>query len=341
MNEMPRQMHDATTHRPLRIGTRASALARTQTGHVADRLRSLGIDVEIETISTRGDERRDRPVAAIGGDGVFVRELEQAMLDGRIDAAVHSLKDMPTAETPGLSLACVPERAPPFDAVVGRTAATLEELPAGAVVGTSSIRRIAQLKSLRPDLVAAPLRGNVDTRLRKLDAGDYDALILAAAGLERLGLAARITQMLAPPAFWPAVAQGAIVVQMRADDAAAAALVPLDHAPTHAAVIAERRMLGRLAAGCLAPVGGYARMGEDGRLVLGGCVLEIVAATGEVRRLHAEAAGDAAVFTGPGGTVPSKVSLRAQAESLGDDVALRLLAAGAEPMLAHMRHRLV
>lgn len=336
MNETGRRMNDPITSRPLRVGTRASALARTQTGHVVDRLRSLGIDVLVETISTRGDERRDRPVAAIGSDGVFVRELEQALLDGRIDAAVHSLKDMPTAETPGLLLACVPERATPFDAVVGRTAATLEALPAGAVVGTSSIRRIAQLKALRPDIVAAPLRGNVDTRLRRLDAGDYDALILAAAGLERLGLATRITQLLEPPAFWPAVAQGALVVQVRADDAAAtAAVTPLDHPPTHAAVMAERRMLGRLAAGCLAPVGGFARLDTAGRLVLGGCVLDIAAGTDEVRQVHAEATSSEQAFDGS-----AQVSSRGVAEELGDEVARRLLAAGAEPMLAHMRQRI-
>lgn len=330
---------DDTAPKPrLRVGTRASTLAQTQTGWVVDRLRALGIDAEIETMSTRGDERRDRPVASIGGDGVFVRELEQALLAGRIDAAVHSLKDMPTAETPGLLLACVPARATPFDALVGRTAATLEALPAGAVVGTSSIRRIAQLRAVRPDLVAAPLRGNVDTRLRKLDAGDYDALILAAAGLERLGLSARITQLLEPPTFWPAVAQGALAVQVRADDSvAAAAVMPLDHRPTHAAVIAERRLLGRLAAGCLAPVGGFARMGIDGRLVLGGCVLDIAEGSDEVRRVTAEAIGSM-----PMPSVDSpQVSGHVAAENLGDEVARQLLAAGAEPMLAHMRQRMV
>ena len=152
-------MHAVT---PVRIGTRASMLATTQTGWVVDRLKAVGVDVCLETISTRGDARRDIPIAWIGGDGVFVRELEQALLEGRIDLAVHSLKDMPTAETSGLVLACVPERATAFDAVVGRTAATLEELPPGAVVGTSSIRRVAQVKAIRGDLVVAPLRGNVD-----------------------------------------------------------------------------------------------------------------------------------------------------------------------------------
>jgi hypothetical protein len=197
-----------TFHRALRIGTRGSSLAVTQTGHVVDRLRALGVAVEVETITTRGDLSAPRPVGGLPGDGVFVRELEQALLDGRIDAAVHSLKDLPTAETPGLDLACVPLRAAPFDALVGRAGTTLASLPAGAVVGTSSVRRIVQLRRLRPDLVVRPVRGNVDTRLRNLDAGQYDGLILAAAGLERLGLGDRIVESLEPDAFWPARRSG-------------------------------------------------------------------------------------------------------------------------------------
>ena len=259
----------------VRIGTRGSTLARTQTGWVADRLRALGAVVQVETISTQGDARADVPVARIGGDGVFVRELEQALLDGRIDAAVHSLKDLPTAETPGLSLACVPERATPFDALVAGPGATLVGLRSGAVVGTSSIRRVAQTRALRPDLDVRPIRGNVDSRLRRLDAGEYDGLILAAAGLERLGLAERISELLRPPAFWPAVAQGALVVQVRAADRRLHdILAPLDHMPTHAAVVAERSCLAGLAGGCLAPIGAWARILDDGSMTLGACVLE-------------------------------------------------------------------
>ena len=267
---------------------------------------------------------------------MFVRELEQALLEGRIDLAVHSLKDMPTAETSGLVLACVPERATAFDAVVGRTAATLEELPPGAVVGTSSIRRVAQVKAIRGDLVVAPLRGNVDTRLRKLDAGDYDALILAAAGLERLGLAGRITQLLRPPAFWPAVSQGALAIQVRIDDERTrAAVIPLDHVATHAAVVAERRMLAELAGGCLAPIGGWARV-ADARLTLGGCVLALDD-TGAVERLVAE---ESVALLGAN-LEPEEVSLFTSAESLGAAVAGKLLSAGAAPLLERMRTRLV
>jgi hydroxymethylbilane synthase len=282
----------------------------------------------VEVISTLGDRRHDLPVARLGGDGVFVRELEQALLDGRIDAAVHSLKDLPTAETPGLLLAAIPERASPFDAVVGRSAPRLAELPRGATVGTSSIRRVAQLRAIRPDLDIVPLRGNVDSRLRRLDAGEYDGLILAAAGLERLGLAGRISELLRPPAFWPAVAQGALVVQVRAADRRLhEILAPLDHMPTHAAVVAERSCLAGLAGGCLAPIGAWARIQDDGSMTLGACVLEDE--EGRVRRIVAERQADART------TQVSSAALR----HLGTDVAAGLLAAGAEEMLARMRLR--
>jgi len=315
-------------HGPLRIGTRASTLALTQTNWVAERLRDLGIVVEIETISTRGDREQQGPVATLGGDGVFVRELERALLEGRIDAAVHSLKDLPTADTAGLVVACVPERAIPFDVLVGRAAPTLESLPAGAVVGTSSVRRVVQVRAVRPDLAIRPIRGNVDTRLRRLDAGEYDALVLAGAGLERLGLAGRVTQVLRPDAFWPAVSQGALGVQVRADDLRARdAVARLDHAASHAAVRAERSCLATLAGGCLAPIGAWGRLVEDGRLKLGGCVLE--EADGVVTRIVAE--GDAPLGDGDG------VSDGREAEELGTRIAADLQAAGAAAMLARMR----
>jgi hydroxymethylbilane synthase len=310
----------------VRIGTRGSTLARTQTGWVADRLRSLGVVVEVETISTQGDARVDVPVSRIGGDGVFVRELEQALLDGRVDAAVHSLKDLPTAVTPGLSLACVPERATPFDALVAGPGASLAGLRSGAVVGTSSIRRVAQTRALRPDLDVRPIRGNVDSRLRRFDAGEFDALILAAAGLERLGLVGRISELLRPPAFWPAVAQGALVVQIRAaDQRLHDILAPLDHASTHAAVLAERSCLAGLAGGCLAPIGAWARLQDDGCVVLGACVLEDEG--GRVRRIVAEQQAGARI---------AEVSSAAFWQ-LGADVAAGLLADGAADMLARMR----
>jgi hydroxymethylbilane synthase len=313
---------------PVRIGTRGSTLARTQTGWVADRLRSLGAVVHVETISTQGDARTDVPVARIGGDGVFVREIEQALLDGRIDAAVHSLKDLPTAETPGLTLACVPERATPFDALVAGPGATLVGLRSGAVVGTSSIRRVAQTRALRPDLDVRPIRGNVDSRLRRLDAGEYDALILAAAGLERLGLAGRISELLRPPAFWPAVAQGALVVQVRAvDPRMRDILAALDHAPSHAAVVAERSCLAGLAGGCLAPIGAWAHVQDDGLLTLGACVLEDEG--GRVQRIVAERQASGRIAQ------VSSASFR----ELGVDVAAGLLASGAAGMLERMRAR--
>jgi len=289
---------------PVRIGTRGSTLARTQTGWVADRLRSLGAVVHVETISTQGDARTDVPVARIGGDGVFVREIEQALLDGRIDAAVHSLKDLPTAETPGLTLACVPERATPFDALVAGPGATLVGLRSGAVVGTSSIRRVAQTRALRPDLDVRPIRGNVDSRLRRLDAGEYDALILAAAGLERL------------------------VVQVRAvDPRMHDILAALDHAPSHAAVVAERSCLAGLAGGCLAPIGAWAHVQDDGLLTLGACVLEDEG--GRVQRIVAERQASGRIAQ------VSSASFR----ELGVDVAAGLLASGAAGMLERMRAR--
>lgn len=331
--ESPRPAQIPTSGRPrsIRVGTRASLLARTQTAWVADQLRRHGHAVEIVTISTQGDTRDDVPIASIassGGDGVFVRELERALVECRIDAAVHSLKDLPTDETPGLSVACVPIRAMPFDVLVARGPCTLESLPTGAVVGTSSVRRIAQVRAIRRDLVVRPIRGNVDTRLRRLDAGDYDCLILAGAGLERLGLSGRITHVLRPAIFWPAVSQGALGVQVRRDDAGMhRALEPLDHAPTHLAVRAERSCLAALAGGCLAPIGAWARAEDGGRLELGGCVLEDDG--GNVTKIEADVRANIGERDQRGPTdLP---------ESLGRQLAEALLARGAGPMLARMR----
>ena len=311
--------------RTIRIGTRGSPLARAQTDAVVARLRGLGLAVEVETITTVGDVRTDVPIAGIvhepgGADGVFVRELERALLDGRIDAAVHSLKDLPTAVPEGLAIGCVPERVMPFDVLVGQPGMTLATLPAGAVVGTSSVRRVVQVKALRPDLIVKPIRGNVDTRLRKLDAGECDCLILAGAGLQRLGLAERITAVLAPPLFWPAVAQGAVAVEIRAADIAMRrAVAVLDDAAAHRAIRAERACLAALAGGCLAPIGAWARTHGD-RLALGAVVFEEHA--GEVRSVSAE----------------REVAVAAeQPESLGLRVADALCEAGATDMLRRMR----
>jgi hydroxymethylbilane synthase len=325
--------------RPLRIGTRGSGLALAQTGQVAARLEAAGCEVVIETISTRGDTRRDVPLTAMGGDGVFVRELERALLEERIDVAVHSLKDLPTAGVAGLEIAGVPERVTPFDAFVAPhdlAGATLASLPAGAVVGTSSIRRVIQVRALRPDLEVRPIRGNVDTRLGKLDAGEYQALVLAAAGLERLGLGDRISALLRPPDFWPAVGQGALALQIRAGDVAARrAVATLDHAPSHAAVLAERACLERLAAGCLAPVGGWGRIEPDGDLLLSARVL--ADDSGSVQHVTVEerltkVSGDAGAAAGP---------VIDQAAALGLRVAEKLMAAGADRMLERMRERMI
>lgn len=307
---------------PLRVGTRGSSLAVAQTGQIVGRLRALGREAVVETIVTSGDARGDTPVASLARDGVFVRELERALLEGRIDVAVHSLKDMPTAAVPGLAIACVPERVPPFDALVGRPGDTLASLPPGAVVGTASIRRALQLKAARPDLEIRPVRGNVDTRLARLDAGDYRCLVLAAAGLERLGLAARVTGILHPPDFWPAVGQGALGLQIRAgDEGARQAVAPLDDPATHLAVLAERSCLAELAGGCLAPVAGWARFDPDGMLRLGARVLEQAGDT--VSDVVVEES-----FQAPDSGA---------AEALGRRVAAALVAAGAAPMLERMR----
>lgn len=308
----------------IRIGTRGSLLARTQTEGVAAGLRARGVAVELVTIATTGDLRTDMPIAGLvregRADGVFVRELEQALLDGRIDAAVHSCKDLPTSLPEGLELACVPAREVPFDVVVGRTAATLAALPTGAVVGTSSIRRVMQVRAMRPDLEVRPVRGNVDTRLRKLDAGEVDCLILAGAGLSRLGLADRITEVLRPPAFWPAIAQGALALEIRADDPLARAAVRLLDCPaSHAAVRAERTCLAALAGGCLAPIAGWARV-EAGGLRLGAAVFG--ASDGSVALVTAEAEG-CLDDRGP--------------EDLGGRVAATLEARGAARLLASLR----
>lgn len=254
----------------IRIGTRASALARWQAEFVADRLRSLGADVELVPISTSGDRDRNTSVARLGGRGAFTREIQQALLQGRIDLAVHSLKDLPTEPVAGLVLAAVPERASPADALVSVRCVSLDELLAGAVVGTGSLRRRAQLLRLRTDLQVRDIRGNVDTRLRKLDQGQYDAVILAQAGLERLGLGDRIRQVLPLDALLPAAGQGALGLETRADDRRIIDFLHgLDHPPTHAAVMAERALLSALQAGCLAPVACWGRIEGDELLLTG------------------------------------------------------------------------
>ena len=243
----------------LRLASRGSALALEQTAIVDRLLRAQhpGLTTEVVMITTAGDANQSAPVTQLG-DGAFVRGVEAALLDGSADVAVHSAKDVPSTETPGLTLAAFPERADPRDVLVSRDGAAFARLPAGAKLGTSSPRRAALARSLRPDLEVLPIRGNVDTRLRKLRAGEYDALILAAAGLLRLGLADAVTEYLDPLVWLPAPGQGALAVQCRAGDPAEQLLVDIDHAATRAALTAERALLRRLGSGCRTPLGGYA-----------------------------------------------------------------------------------
>ncbi len=277
----------STTQR-IRIGTRGSKLARWQSDWVADRLRELGVDVEIIEISTQGDVQSVGPIEALGGTGVFTKEIQRALLDGAVDVAVHSLKDLPTEPVPGLVLAAVPRRERCGDALVGRDGIGLEDLPAGSLIGTGSFRRQAQLKHWRPDLRVDDIRGNVETRLRKLDEGQFDAIVLAEAGLVRLGLADRITQVLPKERMLPAIGQGALGLETREDDAAVRqTLAALDDASTHASVIAERSLLATLRGGCLAPVGAWARVDDDGQLTLDAVVLDREG----TQRLEASAAG--------------------------------------------------
>ncbi len=254
----------------LRIATRASALALVQTRLAAAALREAHPTLELREVqvSTEGDRDRVTPLTILGGRGVFVRSVEEALLDGRADVAMHSLKDVPTEPLPGLALVAVLPRADVRDALVARDGARLRDLPRGARVGTSSRRRVALLYAVRPDLQATELRGNVDTRLRRVTEGAVDAAILAAAGLERLGRADAVTEWLDPQEFLPAPGQGAIVLQCRADDASTIALLQaVDDANAHLATDAERAVLAALGSGCSLPVGAYAVI-EAGRVHL-------------------------------------------------------------------------
>jgi len=303
----------------IRIATRKSALAMWQAEHVADRLRHLhpGLRVEIIGMTTRGDKILDAPLAKVGGKGLFVKELEQGMLAGDADIAVHSMKDVPVDFPDGLHLACILEREDPRDAFVSNRYATLDELPEGACVGTSSLRRQCQLAVRRPDLRIEPLRGNVNTRLRKLDEGVYDAIILAAAGLIRLKFSARIRSFIAAEDSLPAIGQGAIGIECRVDDDAVHALIaPLHHDLTAERVTAERSMNARLNGGCQVPIAGYA-VHRDGQLYLRG----LVGMPDGSKLMRAEASGAPAA-----------------AERMGIEVAEALLAQGADAVLAALGH---
>lgn len=252
--------------RRLRVATRGSELARWQATRVADRLAAVhaGLSVDLVIVDTTGDLRRDVPVWALGGQGVFVKEVQAAVGDGRADLAVHSAKDLPSTTAPGLQLAAIPERADPRDALVG---SSLAGLPAGASVGTGSVRRRAQLAWLRPDLTFTSLRGNIPTRIKA--APGRDAVVVAFAALQRLGLEDRVAEVLEPEVMLPQVAQGALAVECRSgDDEVAGLLAAIDDGPARRSVEAERAYLARLGGGCDLPVGAYATDGGGGMLTL-------------------------------------------------------------------------
>jgi hydroxymethylbilane synthase len=275
--------------RMLVIASRGSQLALWQADWVRQRLAAKGNESRIEIVKTTGDKITDAPLAKVGVKGMFTKEIEEALIDGRADLAVHSLKDLPAELPEGLALAAVPEREDPLDAMVGKR---LADLPRGASVGTGSLRRAAQLRRLRPDLRIQNIRGNLDTRLRKLDEGQYDAIVLAAAGLKRLGWAGRIAEILPPDIMCPAVGQGALAIETRAGGDGFEACVALDHAATRTAVSAERGLLAALGGGCQVPLGAHA-VCESDRVRLFGVVAspdgaELV--SGEVEGPRSEAA---------------------------------------------------
>src|SRR5579862_2706181 len=273
----------------LTIGSRGSQLALWQARWVESRLSEHGLACRIEIIRTTGDKITDVPLAKVGVKGLFTKEIEEALLNGQIDLAVHSLKDLPTDLPAGLEIAAVPEREDARDAMVG---ASLTDLRAGARVGTSSLRRSAQLRRLRPDLIMESIRGNVDTRLRKLDEGQFDAIVMAAAGLKRLGWEDRIAEILPPEIMCPAPGQGALAIETRIGESVCAVL---EHAPSRAAVNAERAVLASLGGGCQVPIGAYAHI-DGGTLILTAVVIspdgsEFVHETGQGNPADAEAIG--------------------------------------------------
>jgi hydroxymethylbilane synthase len=262
--------------RHLRIGTRGSLLAKWQAEFVRKQLfANAGVETEIVIIKTAGDKLQSSALSRIGGKGIFIKELEEALLEETIDLAVHSVKDVPTDTPSRLMFPAVCRRADVRDCLVAANGATLSSLRQGARVGTGSLRRQAQLRHIRPDLDIRDLRGNVDTRLRKVESGEYEAVMLAKAGLDRLGLSERITELFSPETFLPAVGQGAIAVECRLRDTEAAEVVGgLDDAETRTAIIAERALLGALHGGCQVPLGAWARI-ERGELVMEACVCSV------------------------------------------------------------------
>jgi hydroxymethylbilane synthase len=304
-------------NRTLRIGTRGSALALWQANWVAIRLAEFGTKCEVVTVVTRGDQQAEAPLESLGTEGVFTKELQKWLLDGRIDVAVHSLKDLPTDVVKGLGLAAVPARESPFDVLVSREGKLFRQLSKGAQIGTGSLRRRSQLLHARADLRLLDVRGNVDTRLQKLRDGQFDALVLAESGLKRLNLAAQITEVLSPTVMLPAIGQGALGLEARSGDRSTReVLAKIDDLASHQSVLAERTLLAALRGGCLAPVGAWGRLEDDGRLHLSACVLS----KDGTHRLDADLLGNAA-----------------DAVQIGRQAAEQLLAAGAAALIDQSR----
>jgi hydroxymethylbilane synthase len=303
--------------RHLRIGTRGSLLAKWQAEFVRKRLfAAAGVETEIVVIKTSGDKFANAPLTQIGGKGVFVKELEDALMDESIDVAVHSVKDIPTEIPSRLSFPAVFRREDVRDCLVSASGATLANLRQGARVGTGSLRRQSQLRHIRPDLDVRELRGNVDTRLRKAQSGEYDAILLAKAGLDRLGWSDRITETFAPDVFLPAVGQGAIAAECRLSDTEAAEVLgKLDDAESRSAIIAERALLAALQGGCQVPLGAWART-ERGEFVLEACVCSVDGS--QYVRQRAAASPE-------------------QAAALGEHIARLLLESGAQSILEEVR----
>jgi hydroxymethylbilane synthase len=297
----------------LRIGTRGSVLAKWQAEFVRKQLFQLdGVEGEVVIIKTSGDKLQQSALSQIGGKGIFIKELEDALLEGTVDVAVHSVKDIPTEMQRGLSFPAICRRDDVRDCLVCGNGATLSNLRHGARVGTGSLRRQAQLRHIRPDLDVRDLRGNVDTRLRKVESGEYDAVVLAKAGLDRLGCAHRISEILSPEVCMPAVGQGAIGVECRASDSETSeVLEKLNHPETRTAIIAERTLLSALQGGCQVPLGAWARV-ERGELILEACLCSVDGGTYVKQRVAA----------------PPE-----QARALGEHVAKLLMARGAQSIL--------
>lgn len=323
--------------RKIIVGSRQSALALTQTGQVIADLERLsrehGLDFtfEIKKIVTKGDRILDVTLSKVGGKGLFVKEIEQAMLDRGIDMAVHSMKDMPSELPVGLINGAVPKRVDPRDCLISRDGEGLEELPPGARVGTSSLRRASQLAALRPDLVIEPVRGNIDSRLRKLENGEYDAILLAAAGLARMGWQERVSAYLQPETCLPAVGQGALGIECREDDAELRQLLDLYNDPhTAVTVTAERTFLGVLNGGCQVPIGAFAVLNQS------------EANPQNVAQSTAAQSQNMISLTGMVGTPDGSTILKVTCQGedpvrLGEEVAQRLIAKGAEQILAEAR----